>query len=198
MDKKKIDFAKYNEMCEEKKVVGKDRTEITVRTHIPYRDKFKMARELVEQNVIIHNDSCAYDNYLDQAVWMLKILEYYTDVDTDGVDEEHAADFMINNEVSQNIHDIIENDLCKVEEIYFRMRDGVMTTFEDDKSLKTALKTSFGFLFNGEDVTESLAKAETVSGTLFDALAALRKEDERRNPGKIDVGGNILNFAKKE
>lgn len=198
MDKKKIDFAKYNEMCEEKKVVGKDRTEITVRTHIPYRDKFKMARELVEQNVIIHNDSCAYDNYLDQAVWMLKILEYYTDVDTDGVDEEHAADFMINNEVYQKIHDIIENDLCAVEDIYFTMRDGVMTTFEDDKSLKTALKTSFGFLFNGEDVTESLAKAETVSGTLFDALAALRKEDEKRNPGKIDVGGNILNFAKKE
>lgn len=198
MDKKKIDFAKYNEMCEEKKVVGKDKTEITVRTHIPYRDKFKMARELVEQNVIIHNDSCAYDNYLDQAVWMLKILEYYTDVDTDGVDEEHAADFMINNEVSQKVHDIIENDLCEVEDIYFKMRDGVMTTFEDDKSLKTALKTSFGFLFNGEDVTESLAKAETVSGTLFDALAALRKEDEKRNPGKIDVGGNILNFAKKE
>lgn len=198
MDKKKIDFAKYNEMCEEKKVVGKDKTEITVRTHIPYRDKFKMARELVEQNVIIHNDSCAYDNYLDQALWMLKILEYYTDVDTDGVDEEHASDFMINNEVSQKIHDIIDNDLCEVEDIYFTMRDGVMTTFEDDKSLKTALKTSFGFLFNGEDVTESLAKAETVSGTLFDALAALRKEDEKRNPGKIDVGGNILNFAKKE
>ena len=58
------------------------------------------------------------------------------------------------------------------------------------------------FLFNGEDITESLAKAEMTKDTMFKALDAINKkeqeEKEKMNGGKLKVAGNILNFAKRE
>lgn len=198
MEKKKIDFVKYSEMHDEEVINGADGVQVTVRNHIPYTEKYRMAQEMVEQNVIIHNDSCAYDSYRDSAVWKLKVLEYYTDVDTETVTPEEASDFLINNRLADQLMEIVGDDLGEVEEIYFTMRDGVIQTYEDDHSLKHALKTSFGFLFNGEDLSESLAKAETAGGTLFEALAALHNEEKKKNPGRIDVGGTILSFAKKE
>ena len=198
MEKKKIDFAKYGEMYNESEISGQDQTKVNVRNHIPYADKYRMAQELAEQILMIHNDSCTYDSYKEGPLWKLKILEYYTDIDTSEITPEQAADFMINNNLLQQIQDIIGNDLDEVKDIYYRMRDSVMTTYDDDHSLKTAFKTSFGFLFNGEDITESLAKAETAGGTLFDALAALKAEEKKKSPGVVNVGGNILNFAKKE
>ena len=68
--------------------------------------------------------------------------------------------------------------------------------------VKKAIRTSFGFLFNGEDITESMAKAELTKDTMFKALDAINKKEqeeaEKMNDGKLRVAGNILNFAKRE
>lgn len=198
MEKKKIDFAKYGEMCAEKKITGSDGTEVMVRDHIPYAQKEEYAQELAVRVVVIHNDSCCYDGYDYNKIDMLLTAKYYTDIDTEGATEDEVADFLINNNLYAQIEEIVGDDLYIVNKISDGMISGMEITYEDDHSLKQALKTSFGFLFTGEDITESLAKAEDVSGNLFDAIAALRKEKQNDNPGKMNVNGNILNFAKKQ
>ena len=78
----------------------------------------------------------------------------------------------------------------------------VFETYKDDKSITKAVRTSFGFLFNGEDITESMAKAEMTKDTIYNALSALREKEqeasEKINNGKLNVGGNLISFAKKK
>ena len=202
MKKHKIEFKKYADMHDEVKVVGKDGTEVMVRTHIPYEEKVKLVREMLEEGMMIHDDSLIYEGYLMQAIQMKKILEYYTDVKVDNIAPEVIADFMVNNEIIGDIEDAIYKDWCAVQDIFFPMMNSVADTYQDDRSLTKALRTSFGFLFNGEDITESLAKAEATKDTMYKALGALREkeqeEKEKINNGKLMIGDNIINFAKRE
>ena len=202
MKKHKIEFKKYADMHDEVKVVGKDGTEVMVRTHIPYEEKVKLVREMLEEGMMIHDDSLIYEGYLMQAIQMKKILEYYTDVKVDNIAPEVIADFMVNNEIIGDIEDAIYKDWCAVQDIFFPMKNSVADTYQDDRSLTKALRTSFGFLFNGEDITESLAKAEATKDTMYKALGALREkeqeEKEKINNGKLMIGDNIINFAKRE
>lgn len=202
MKKHKIEFKKYADMHDEVKVVGKDGTEVIVRTHIPYEEKVKLVREMLEEGMMIHDDSLIYEGYLMQAIQMKKILEYYTDVKVDNIAPEVIADFMVNNEIIGDIEDAIYKDWCAVQDILFPMKNSVADTYQDDRSLTKALRTSFGFLFNGEDITESLAKAEATKDTMYKALGALREkeqeEKEKINNGKLMIGDNIINFAKRE
>ena len=202
MKKHKIEFKKYADMHDEVKVVGKDGTEVMVRTHIPYEEKVKLVREMLEEGMMIHDDSLIYEGYLMQAIQMKKILEYYTDVKVDNIAPEVIADFMVNNEIIGDIEDAIYKDWCAVQDIFFPMKNSVADTYQDDRSLTKALRTSFGFLFNGEDITESLAKAEATKETIYKAIGALREkeqeEKEKINNGKLMIGDNIINFAKRE
>lgn len=198
MDKQKIDFSKYHDMHSEHQVTGDDGTTVTVRDHIPYAEKEAMATELATRLVMIHNDSCCYEGYEFRKIECFLNAKFYTDIDIEDATEEDVADFLINNGLDRKIEEINGYDIRVVYGIMDRMMDAVSQIYEDDHSIKTALRTSFGFLFNGEDVTESLAKAETVSGTLFDALSALKNQQKRQENGTVNVGGAILNFARKE
>ena len=131
-----------------------------------------------------------------------EMIEYYTDIKTEDIDAKKIADFVINNGIEEKLRDAIRDDWNAVEDIFFSMSRGVMDTYADDRGLTKAIRTSFGFLFNGEDITESLAKAEMTKDTMFKALDAINKK-EAESQGKIDdgrlkVGNNILNFARKE
>ena len=202
MRKHKIDFKKYADMHDEVEVTGKDGTKVKVRTHIPYEDKLKIAQEIIEQGLMIHDDSICYEGHLMQAIKMKKVLEYYTDVKTDDVEPEVVADFLINNEIWDEIDNVIYKDWFSVQDIFFPMMSGVIDTYQDDRGLTKAIRTSFGFLFNGEDITESLAKAEATKDTLYKAIGALnekeKEEQEKINNGKLMIGNNILNFSKRE
>jgi len=201
MKKQKIEFEKYKDKYEIAQVRGKDDVTINVRTHIPYADKIQMAREIIEQCVMTHDDSICYEGFMTEAIQMLKILEYYTDVDTEGVEPEEAADFLINNELYGEISETIRNDWREFLSVFYRMLNSVMEGYKDDRGLTKAIRTSFGFLFNGEDITESLAKAEATKDTMYKALGALNEkeleEKEKLNNGKLMIGDNIINFAKK-
>ena len=202
MRKKKIDFKKYADMHEEKKLTGNDGTEITVRNHIPYEDKVQMARDVIENCVIVHDDSCCYESYEISAEKIRAMVKYYTNVPVDDASAYEVADFVINDGLILQITEYIKDDYCEAEDIYITMLDAVVDTYTDDMSLKKAIKTSFGFLFNGEDITESMAKAEMTKDTLFSALNAINKKEEEAqkniDEGRLNVGGNILNFAKRE
>lgn len=198
MKKKKINFKKYADMHEETELVGKDGTSITVRNHISYADKVQMAKEVIENCVMIHDDSCCYESHMIYAEKIKAMMKYYTDVPVDDVSAEEVADFVINNDLIDAIQEYIHDDYYQAEDVYVTMMNMVMDTYADDMSLKKAIKTSFGFLFNGEDITESLAKAEMTKDTMFKALDAINKKEKEVNGGELTVGGKILNFAKRE
>lgn len=202
MRKKKIDFKKYANMHEETTLTGKDGTEITVRDHISYEDKVNMCREILENCIMIHDDSCCYESVSINAERIKAVVKYYTNIPVEDADASAVCDFVINNELIKPIREYIYNDYMEAEDVYITMLNMVIDTFTDDMSLKKAIKTSFGFLFNGEDITESLAKAEMTKDTMFKALEAInKKEQEEANKidgGRLNVGGNILNFARRE
>ena len=202
MKKKKINFKKYAEMHEETELIGKDGTAITVRNHIPYADKVAMAVDLVENNVMIHDDSVSYESYGMHAALILAIIKYYTNINVEDASAQEVADFVINNELIGAIKEYIHDDYFEFEDVYITLMRSVIDNYNDDQSLKKAIKTSFGFLFNGEDITASLAKAELTKDTMFKALNALnqkeKEEAEKMNNGKLNVGGNLISFAKRE
>lgn len=202
MRKRKINFKKYADLHEETELIGKDGTSIIVRNHISYADKIQMAKDVIENCVMIHDDSCCYENHMIYAEKIRAMVQYYTNVTVDGVTAEDVADFVINNDLIDQIREYIHDDYCEAEDIYVTMLNMVMDTYTDDMSLRKAIRTSFGFLFNGEDITESMAKAEMTKDTMFKALDALNKKEqeakENINDGKLMVGNNIINFAKRE
>ena len=202
MEKRKIDVSKYADMHEEKVINGKDGTGIIVRNHIPYTVKEVMATEMAEQLLIVHDDSCVYTSQDFDLFELYMIAKYYTEIDTDECDMHDVADYLVNNEMISEIYDYTSDDYAVVVRIFNALEKSVTKTYEDDRGLTKALRTSFGFLFTGEDITESLTKAEGVSETLFKALSALRQvekeKEENIDHGKLSVGGNIINFAKKK
>ena len=128
--------------------------------------------------------------------------EVYTNVIVDEATAEEVCDFMINNGLIGQLREFIHDDYYEAEDVYVTMLNMVLETYDDDMSLRKAIKTSFGFLFNGEDITESMAKAELTKDTLFKALDAINQKEqeasENMDNGKLKVGSNILNFARKE
>lgn len=202
MKKHKINFKKYADMSEVVEVTGKDGTVVKVMTHIPYEKKLQMVQEILEEGLMIHDDSICYEGYVIHAVKMKKILEYYTDVNIDGADATEVADFLINNHLMSEIDNAILDDWRYVLDIFYSMMNGIFETYEDDKGLTKAIRTSFSFLFNGEDITESLAKAEAAKDTIYKAIGALnekeKEEQEKMHDGLLTVGNNILNFSKRE
>lgn len=202
MKKKAIDFKKYADMHENKEIVGADGTKVVVRDHISYANKVAMAVELVEANVMIHDDSVCYESFAMPAERIKGIMKYYTDVPVDDADAQEVADFAINNGLIGKIRDYIHDDYYEFEDVFVTLIRSVMDNYEDDQSLAKAIKTSFGFLFTGEDVTETLAKAELAKDTVFNALGALREkeaqDESKMKDGKLKVEGKLLNFAKKE
>ena len=202
MKKKAIDFKKYADMHENKEIVGTDGTKVVVRDHISYANKVAMAVALVEENVMIHDDSVCYESFAMPAERIKGIMQYYTDVPVDDADAQEVADFAINNGLIGQIRDYIHDDYYEFEDVFVTLIRSVMDNYEDDQSLAKAIKTSFGFLFTGEDVTETLAKAEAAKDTVFDALGALREkeaqDESKMKDGKLKVEGKLLSFAKKE
>lgn len=202
MRQKKINFKKYAGAHEEKELTGKDGTVIVVRDHISYEDKIQMARDVIENCVMIHDDSCCYESHMIYAEKIKAMVKYYTNVVVDEATAEEVCDFMINNGLIGQLREFIHDDYYEAEDVYVTMLNMVLETYDDDMSLRKAIKTSFGFLFNGEDITESMAKAELTKDTLFKALDAINQKEqeasENMDNGKLKVGNNILNFARKE
>ena len=202
MEKHKYDLSKYTDAHEEIEIEGMDKTKIVVRTHIPYEEKEKMAIELAERMIVIHDDSCVYKSHEYGKFKKYLVAKYYTDIDTEELTPEEVADYFINNEMWRMIGHECGWDYTIVEDIFDMIYESVKNTYEDDKSLTKAIRTSFGFLFNGEDITESLAKAEVMKDSLFEAVGALRniqkEKEEKIDNGTLMVGGNIINFAKKK
>ena len=201
MEKRKYDFKEYAQTCEERKI-EKNGVEVCVMIHIPYKEKEDMAKEMAENLIMVHDDSCVYVSSEYDKVLKLMIAKYYTNIDTTDADAYDVIDFMINSGVFEDIEYWIEEDLAIVLGIYKAIVDAFVTTYKDDKGLTKAIRTSFGFMFNGEDITESIAKAEAAKDTIYRAVGALRREsgkgENALNNGEMNIGGQLINLARRD
>ena len=202
MEKHKYDLNKSAEYYKIYDIEGEYGVTIKVRSHIPYEEKENMARELAERAIMIHEDSCVYISPEIIKLKMYYVAKYYTNIDTDGCTENEIADFLINTELWHEIMSECREDYCIVKELFDAICASVKQTYEDDRSITKALRTSFSFLFNGEDITESLAKAEAMKNTVYNAINAWRKvekeKEENIDNGTLKFGGNVINFATKK
>lgn len=208
MEKRKINIENCSNSCVEDVVrgtdygAGEEAQVITVRNHIPYEEKEKMAHEILEQTTVIHEDACAFEGSTFDVVEMCAIAKYYTSIDTEDVEPRLIADYLINYGLIDEVRRFIMDDYKHVMSIYEHLLDSIATMYDYDGSMTKALRTSFGFLFNGEDITESLAKAEATKSAVYEAINAFRSVEKEKSEnidgGTMKVGGNVINFAKKK
>ena len=196
MEKIKIDLSGYAEKYRELKISGADDIVITVRDHISLSDKLRFMDEFIKKTLINMTNYC-YDSYMQVVTEKAMIVRYYTNVDTDDYSDEELYDFVVNNDLFPHIADFIQDDMEDITMICSNMRDAIMQTTGYESSMTNALKTSFGFLFDGKDVTETLSESEALKDQLFEAIGALKKENESKDKNKISVNGTVINLAQK-
>ena len=203
MEKIQIDASKYADMHNEIEVTGLDGTVLSVRNHISMANRMELAQDAARMTLRIHDDSAWYETPEKQANVLYLFAKYYTNLDTENLTPGDVTDFMINNELYGQLKEgAAWDDYALTLDMYHDLKWAAMDVFDNDRSISKAIRTSFPFLFTGEDVIETLAKAEATSDTLFRAIGALRREEKEEQQkvdnGTVEVGGVVLNLRPRE
>lgn len=196
MEKIKFDLSGYADKYRELKISGADDVVITVRDHIPLADKLRFMDEFIRKT-LINMTNFVYDSYMQVVTEKAMIVRYYTDVDADEYTDEELYDFIVNDDLFPSIADFIQDDIEDITMLCSNMREAIMRTTSYESSMTNAIKTSFGFLFDGKDLTATLSESETLRDQLFAAIGALKKENESKDKNKISVNGTVINLAQK-
>ena len=90
----------------------------------------------------------------------------------------------------REIMDIVDADMDDVDVIAYKLGSSARRSFEEKHSLSRMVMKTFGALLGAEDLTQTIAKAETLNGKLIDMLGAVQKQPV------ANTGG--LKLAKKD
>lgn len=153
--------------------------EVTVRDRISYKEKLDAAEEHVARIAVFDEENgLCYVTHLDDAIKTFTMLKVYTNMDMseydslDGICE--LADKMAE-ENTDNFYEFIQRDFDALMDLSDKLYYNVMNVFEQTHSLAHRFAKSFGFLFDGKDLTETLAEAREVSEQMIDHLGAIQK-----------------------
>lgn len=198
MEKIKFDISGAAEKHNEEKLqIGEQ--ELIVRDHIPLDDKIKMATELVQVGATINEEQKLMSKgVLWDEVKLYLIMKFYTNLDVEDLEFNDVVDWVINNNLPPLLEDIIYADIIYVEGLAYQMLENSKAAYDKENSLSTAIMTTFGFLLNGEDITETLAKSREISEQMLTAAEQMNKSQQKADAGKVKVGGNIINIGKKK
>lgn len=156
---------------------------VTVKDRIPYRQKAEAAEELASLCVVFNEElGVAYDSYLHSEYTYFIMVKYYTDFDLSAYTEDGwIFDFMDNMEENRDgftaIVEHTRKDFDKVEDLARTLGDTVKKLYKKEHSLEYRAMTSFGFLLDGKDLTETLAQARDVNEQMIDHLGAIAKSN---------------------
>lgn len=167
--------------------------EVKVKNWIPYKDKVSAAEDIVAIATIMdENLGVMCWTYLFPAANMYVRLKYYTEYDVSKFDGEDWLNDVMDAVDKYDMSDFLEfvnEDFSNVTKIAYDMMATVKELFEKEHSLAHKAMQSFAFLFDGKDVTETLAEAREVSEQMIDVLG-----------GKKPAGGKLIDmsqYAKK-
>lgn len=197
MEKVKIDLSGYADKCQEIKIKGSDDVVITVRDHISVAEKLNFMNDFIRSTFINMKEYC-YDSFMQVVTEKALVVRYYTNVDTDGYTDEEVYDFVMNNNLFDSIAEYICRDMEDVSIMCTDMRNAILMTTENEVSLSSAIRKSFGFLFDGKDVSETFAEATELKEQLLGVVETLKHAGEVQKDSKVSVNGAVINFAQKE
>jgi len=198
MEKKVFDIGGADKICKEIEMKIGDHT-VTVRDHLSFDERSEMAEEIASMSTMINDDDeVIMVTHMIDVIYAFEVVKFYTNVDTTDLTPDVVFDWVVNNGAMNELMDIVAEDLAYVTAMADQMMDNVIAVYEKQHSLGTAIRKSFGFLFSGEDITETLAQSQGLSEQMIDTLEKLKEANKKPTEGKLNVGGNILNIAKKK
>lgn len=172
---------------------------IHVRLRIPLEQKVEMATELGNMLAVPYEDiGFMSQSALYEVCLLYLIMKYYTDVDLEDVEARVLFDWVVSCDANAKIRSMIYNDLVYVTDMTHRMMENLKAEYEKRNGLAHAIKTTFSFLFNGEDITETLAKSQAVSDQMIEVVGKLNEANRKPDVGKVKVSGNVINIGKKK
>ena len=160
----------------EMKVLGQD---VTVKNHVTYSEKMDAAEELVAMFTVFDEERglCYISPYEEAAKKYMKLKTYagldmsnYNGIDglcrlMDDIDETSIEEF----------EKFVDDDWRALRDLAYTLYYNVEAVFEKEHSLEHRVKTSFGFLLDGKDLTQTLAEAREVNEQMIDHLGAIAK-----------------------
>ena len=186
----------YTQEVQTKVIEYKD-MKITVKDRIPYVDKQVAAQELVEKTTVMDERlGITYTLPTYDLVENYIFLKYYTDLDVSDIqtEDDYRALFEFAYDAGLTASDVREfvcQDIKYLEAIEGRYRVAVAAVFEEERSLghqvKQLLDTSPDT--NNEETRELIEKLIDMKGALL--------EKENKPANGMNVGGTVINFAKK-
>lgn len=197
MEKKKYQMAPADyEIAEEVSVGGET---LHVKHRIPLEQKMQFASELA-QMITVEDEEAGILTHssLEDVCELYLIVKYYTDVDLDDVSVEQLYDWIIGHDAYVQIKDIVWHDLSYVQSMACTLFDNASLAYEKEHSLTHAIKTSFGFLFDGRDITEVLTESRGVGDQMLDVVERLNEAAKKEESGRVKVAGNVINIGKKQ
>ena len=87
--------------------------------------------------------------------------------------------------------------MADAERIYKRIWNAVSAIMKEKNSLGFKIKKSFGFLFTGEDLTETLAKSRPIAERMLDAVELIKKQESDPAEALKKMTGGVFKFGKK-
>ena len=136
----------------------------------------------------------AYEAYNAELIRAFLILRYYTDLDLTEYDNPDGRcmvhDALASHGLWREIMDVVDLDMDDVDVIAYKLGSSARRSFEEKHSLSRLVMKTFGALLGTEDLTQTIAKAETLNGKLIDMLGAVQKQPV------ANTGG--LKLAKKD
>ena len=137
----------------------------------------------------------AYIGYNADLIRAFLVLVHYTDLDTaqydTGEGRQTLYDILATHDMWQDIMGIVDEDIADVDNICMRLESSARRNFEHTHSLQYQVLKTIQSILGTEDVTETIAKAESLNSKLIDMLGALQREQT----SPVKAGG--LQLAKK-
>ena len=137
----------------------------------------------------------AFEGYNAELIRSFLILVHYTDLDTakydTGEGRQTLYDILATHDMWADILGIVDEDIADVDNICMRLESSARRNFEHTHSLQYQVLKTIQSILGTEDVTETIAKAESLNSKLIDMLGALQRE--QASP----VKAGSLQLAKK-
>lgn len=158
----------------EMKVLGQD---VVVKNHVSYQQKMDAAEEYVAMSAVFDEEhGLCYMSPYEEAVKKYMKLKTYTGLDMsnyNGVDGLCKLMDDIDETPIDEFEEFVDDDWTVLRDLAYTIYYNVSGVFEKEHSLEHRVKTSFGFLLDGKDLTQTLAEAREVNEQMIDHLGAI-------------------------
>lgn len=137
----------------------------------------------------------SFEGYNAELIRAFLVLVHYTDLDTTQYDtgegRQTLYDILATHDMWPDIMGIVDEDIADVDNICMRLESSARRNFEHTHSLQYQVLKTIQSILGTEDVTQTIAKAESLNSKLIDMLGALQREQA----SPVKTGG--LQLSKK-